>query len=55
MGFEGNDLLIPMHDGTVGLDRPLDDFIIVFEIDYDDLGVGAFWNGLAYADVMVGL
>ena len=44
-----------MHNGAVGLDRPLDDFIVIFEVDYDDFGVGAFGNGLADADVMVGL
>ena len=42
-----------MHDGAVGLDRPLNDFIVIFEVDYDDLGVGAFRDGLADADVMV--
>ena len=44
-----------MHNGTVRLDRPFDNFIVVFEIDYDDLGVGAFRNGLAHTDVVVGL
>ena len=44
-----------MHDGTVGLDRSLDDLIVVFEVDYDDLGVGAFRDGLADAYVVVGL
>lgn len=55
LGFESNDLLVPMHDGTVGLNRPLHDLIVVFEVDYDDLGVGAFRDSLADAYVVVGL
>ena len=46
---------MPMHDGTVCLDWPFDDFIVIFEVDYNDLGVGAFRNGLADTDVVVGL
>lgn len=46
---------MPMHDGAVRFDRSFDNFIVIFEVDYDDLGVGAFRNGLADADVMVGL
>jgi len=44
-----------VHDGTVGLDRPLDNFIIVFEIDYDDIWAGTLMGLLANADVVVGL
>lgn len=44
-----------MHDGAVGFDRPFDDFIVVFEVDYNDLRVGAFWNGLSDTDVVIGL
>lgn len=46
---------MPMHDGAVRLDWSFDNLIVIFEVDYNDLGVGAFWNGLADADVMVGL
>lgn len=38
--FECDGLAVPVHDGTVGFDRPPRDFIVVFEIDDDDLGVG---------------
>ena len=44
-----------MHDGAVGLDRSLDNLIVVFEVHYDDLRVGAFRNCLADADVVIGL
>jgi len=44
-----------VHDGTVGLDRSLDDLIVVFEVDYDHLWVGAFGIGLSYTDIVVRL
>ena len=44
-----------MHDGTVGLDGPPKDLIVVLEIDDDDFRVGVFIQLLTDADVMVGL
>ena len=43
-----------MHNGTVGLDRPLGDLIVVLEVNDDDLGLGAFGYDLSDADVVVG-
>lgn len=42
-----------MHDGAIGLDRSLNDFIVILKVDDDDLRVGAFRNGLADADIVV--
>ena len=46
---------MPMHDCTVGLNWPLDDLIVVLEVDYDDLGGSAVRDGLADAYVVIGL
>lgn len=53
LSFESNDLLRPMHDSTVGLDGPLDDFIIVLEVDDNDIGAGSFMCLLADANVVI--
>lgn len=42
MCLQRNDLLGPVHDGTIRLDRSANDIIIVFEIDDYDFGGGAF-------------
>lgn len=43
-----------MHNGTVGLDRSLDDFIVILEVDYDDLWLFTVGKGLSDTDVMIG-
>ena len=55
LSFEGNDLLVPVHNGAIGLDGSLHDFIVVFEVDDDDFGVaGALRNFLPDADIVIG-
>lgn len=53
--LEGDDLPLPVHDGTVGLDWPSCNLIVVLEIDNDDLRVGILGQLLADADIMIGL
>jgi hypothetical protein len=36
--LEGDNLARPVHDGTVGLDRPADDIVPVLELDDEDFG-----------------
>lgn len=55
MGLKSNDVSGPVHDGTVRIDRAFDDFIIVFEVDDNDLRLIAFVEFLPDADVMIGL
>ena len=43
-----------MHNGTVGLDRSLDDFIVILEVDYDNLWLFSVGKGLSDTDVMIG-
>ncbi len=43
-----------MHNGTVGLDRSLDDLIVILEVDYDDLWLVTVGEGLSDTDVMIG-
>ena len=43
-----------MHNGTVGLDRSLDDLIVILEVDYDNLWLFTFGEGLSNTDVMIG-
>jgi hypothetical protein len=44
-----------VHDGTVGLDGPAHDIVVVLEVDDDDFGLGGFVQLLADAEVVVGL
>lgn len=37
LGLESNDLLVPVHDGTVGLDGAAGDIVAVLELDDDNL------------------
>ena len=43
-----------MHNGTVGLDRSLNDLIVVLEVDYDNLWLFTVGEGLSDTDVMIG-
>lgn len=53
LGFERNDLLVPVHDGAIGLDWPPDDIEVVLEVDDDDLGRGALVSLLADTDIVI--
>lgn len=52
--LEGNDLFLPVHDGTVGLDGSPRNIVVVLELDNDDLGLGCFALLLPDAHVRVG-
>lgn len=43
-----------MHNGTVGLDRSLNDLIVILEVDYDNLRLVTVGEGLSDTDVMIG-
>ena len=54
MRLQCNDLPIPVHDRTVSLDRPLDDIIVVLEVDDDNVGVGRVGRVLlSYTDIVI--
>ncbi len=38
LGFEGDDLLVPMHDGTISFDRLPNDVVVILHVDDDDFG-----------------
>lgn len=42
LGLEGDDVPVPMHDGIVGVDGSADDFIVVLQVDDDNLGLVVF-------------
>lgn len=54
LGLESDDLALPVHDGTVGLDGTSGDIVAVLQVDDDDFGRAA---GLLFSDanVRVGL
>lgn len=51
--FESDDVLGPMHDSTVRVDRPFDDFIVVLEVDDNHLGLVIFAKFLANTEVVI--
>ena len=53
LGSEGDDGLLPVHDGTVSLDGASHNIIVVLEVDDDDFGLSGFVELLADAEVMV--
>ena len=42
-----------MHNGTVGLDRSLNDLIVILEVDYDNLWLVTVGEGLSDTDVVI--
>ena len=54
LGSEGNDELIPVHDGTICLDGPTDNIVAVLEVNDDDLGGSIVIDLLAHTNVVVG-
>jgi hypothetical protein len=55
VGAQGDDGLLPVHDGAVGLDGAAHDIVVVFEVYDDDFGLGSLVELLADAEVVVGL
>jgi hypothetical protein len=54
LGFEGDDLAVPVHDGTVGLDRPSRNVVAILELDDDNLGLRGLVLLFSDAHVVVG-
>ncbi len=54
-GFERDDLSGPVHDRTVGLDRPSDDLIAILELDDYDLRLRILIRLLAHTYVVIRL
>lgn len=55
LGLEGDDLAVPVHDGTVGLDGPACDVVAILELDDDDFGLCGFALLLSNTNVGIGL
>ena len=53
LGFEGDDVFAPVHDSTISINRPSDDFIVVFQIHYDHLRFLFVADFLSYADIVI--
>ncbi|KAK5636825.1 hypothetical protein RRF57_012537 [Xylaria bambusicola] len=53
LGTESDDLLSPVHDGTIGLDRATGDIVIGLEINNDDVGLSGTWFLVSYANEVV--
>ena len=53
LGFQGNDVAGPVHNSTVRIDRPLNDFIIVFQVDDNHLGLIVFAELLTDTNVVI--
>lgn len=53
LSLEGNDVFVPVHNRTVGVDGPASDFIVVLEVDNDNLWLVFLAGLLPYADVVV--
>jgi hypothetical protein len=53
LSLEGNDLLVPVHDGAICVDGSLDDFIVVLEINDDNLRFVFIINFLSYANIVI--
>lgn len=54
LGFEGDNVLTPVHDGTIGINWSPDDLIVVFKIDYDNLRLIIIVDLLSYTDEIIG-
>lgn len=54
LSLESDDVFEPMHDGTVRVDRALDDFIVVLQVDDNDLRFIFFAEFLPDANEVVG-
>lgn len=53
--LERDDLPLPVHNRTIGLDRAPGDLIVILEIDDNDFRVGIFGELLTDADIVIGL
>lgn len=51
LSLESNDLSVPVHDGTVGLDRPTGDVVAILELNNNNLRLGSFVLLLSHTHV----
>lgn len=54
LGLKRDNVLVPVHDRTIGINRAPDDLIVVFKIDYDNLCLIFIVDLLSYADETIG-
>lgn len=54
LSFEGDNVLAPVHDGTVSVDRPPHDLIVVLQVNNDDLWLVVLIELLANTDIVIG-
>lgn len=52
--LEGNNVLAPVHDGTVSVDGAPEDLIVVLKVDNDNLRLVVFVELLADTDIVIG-
>lgn len=53
LGLEGDDVLAPVHDRTVGIDRSPHDLIVVLQVNNDDLWLVVLFELLANTDIVI--
>lgn len=51
--LECDDVLAPVHDGAVSVDRPPHDIVVVLQVNNDDLRLVIFVELLANADIVI--
>lgn len=54
LSFKGDDIFGPVHDSAVGINGSSDDFIVILEVDDDDLWFIVVAEFLSNADIMIG-
>lgn len=53
LSLESNNLSVPVHDGTVGLDRPTSHVVTILELNNNNLRLGSFVLLLSHTHVGV--
>jgi hypothetical protein len=53
LSLEGDNVLAPVHDCTVGIDRPPHDLIVVLQVNNDDLWLVVLFELLANTDIVI--
>lgn len=53
LGLEGDNVLAPVHDRTVSIDRPPHDLIVVLQVNNDDLWLVVLVELLANTDIVI--
>jgi hypothetical protein len=53
LSLEGDNVLAPVHDRTVGIDRPPHDLIVVLQVNNDDLWLVVLIELLANTNIVI--